>query len=155
MEIINSPGIYRLVFPDGCYVGQSKNVKLRLKQHASKIAEGIHPNAKIRAGVSKYGEPLYEALEYCTLADLNAAEIHWMDVYDCYPDGYNLKPGGDFARPVERIELISTCTLDEQDMYMRMLIFPIIIGILFGFINVGLGIIVWFISFFIFYCRCH
>lgn len=155
MEITNSPGIYRLVFPDGSYVGQSKNVKSRLKQHASKILDGIHPNSKIREGVKLHGEPLYEVLEYCSLAKLNEAEIYWMDVYDCYPNGYNQKPGGDYARPIERIELISTCTLDEQEQYMLMLAMPILFGILAGFINVGLGIIVWFISFFIFYCRCH
>lgn len=99
MQILNKPGIYRLAFPDGSYVGQSKNVKSRLKQHKDKILEGIHPNKKIRAGIESHGEPEYEVLEYCSLGALNAAEIHWMDVYDCFPNGYNLKEGGDYTRP--------------------------------------------------------
>lgn len=155
MEALSRPGIYRLVFPDGSYVGQSANVKSRLKQHLTKMTEGIHTNYKIRAAVAEYGLPTMEVLEYCSLGALNAAEIHWMDKYDCFPNGYNLKEGGDYPREVASSEcLMVLSTPKEQEEAMLMLVIPILIGFPFGFIHVGLGFLVWFVSFFIYYL-CH
>lgn len=42
--------------------------------------------------------PKISVLCYCSLAELNSAEIYWMAEYDCYPNGYNQKPGGGFIR---------------------------------------------------------
>lgn len=93
-----SPGIYLLEFPDGCYVGQSNNVKSRIYQHTSKMVEHLHPNRRIRAGYREFGMPIISVLCYCSLSELNAAEIYWMSQYNCFPNGYNQKPGGDYAR---------------------------------------------------------
>lgn len=92
------PGIYLLEFPDGNYVGQSNNIKSRLFQHTSKMAERIHPNKRIRRGFAAYGMPEISVLCYCPLDQLNNAEIYWMGVHDCYPAGYNQQPGGGYPR---------------------------------------------------------
>ncbi len=93
-------GIYLLRYPDGCYVGQSNNVVKRLNKHRAQLLEGIHPNKKLRLAYARYGYlPTFDVLDYCSLSKLNNAEIHWMEVHDCYPNGYNQKPGGGFTRP--------------------------------------------------------
>lgn len=74
------------------------------------MVEHIHPNRRIRAAYRTHGMPLIRVLCYCSLAELNAAEVYWMNQYNCYPNGYNQKPGGDYVR--KGVIDVSYCGLD-------------------------------------------
>ena len=37
----------------------------------------------------------FEILELCPIEDLNRRENHYIDLYDCITNGYNLKGGSD------------------------------------------------------------
>jgi hypothetical protein len=105
-----------LSFPDGNYVGQSNNVERRIKKHISQMKEGIHPNARIRDGVTNYGLPNVHTLCHCSLEDLNDLEIAYMDIYNCYPNGYNLKPGGGFTRNTTSIPVTNNSILNTSQL---------------------------------------
>lgn len=99
------------------------------------MLEGIHPNKRIRAGIERFGMPRVEVLEYCGLEDLNSREIYWMDQYNCFPGGYNQKPGGGVAGR-DRVAIA-----EPVDSWLPYICIMILVLVLLGlfFINFGLG----------------
>ena len=90
-----SCGIYKIqnLINNNCYIGQSKNIELRWKEH------------KKNKGCLKY--PLYlafqkyklenfsfEIVEECSQELLNEKEIYWIKKFDSYFNGYNQTLGG-------------------------------------------------------------
>lgn len=83
------------------YVGQTKNIKDRHRQHIK--YDPYHENAKeynypLSRGIRKYGEEYYtlEILEDNILTDNEAdeREKYWIKFYDTYWNGYNQTMGG-------------------------------------------------------------
>lgn len=74
------------------YVGQSRNIKLRLAQHS----KGKEVFAVGRA-IAKHGWAAFsvEVLEECEPESLNQRETHWIETLRTMsPAGYNLRTGG-------------------------------------------------------------
>jgi group I intron endonuclease len=63
------------------YVGQSQRIAKRLTTHRGRLRSGNHPNPKLQAAFSAYGEAAFAfaALEVCDVANLDAREQHWID----------------------------------------------------------------------------
>jgi group I intron endonuclease len=93
----NSSGIYlfKNKLNGKAYVGQSKKVLTRKKQHErgdTKNSRRFH-NAMKKHGVEIFN---FEVLEYCSAELLDEREAYWINKLNTlYPKGYNLTSGGD------------------------------------------------------------
>lgn len=65
------------------YIGQSVNMKQRIKQHYSALNRGDHSSIYLQRAFKKYGKVAFEAiiLERCLLETLTLREQYWMDYY--------------------------------------------------------------------------
>lgn len=75
-------GIYKITSPSGrIYIGQTSSIAKRRTQY-----EGLRCKSQPRlyASLIKYGfsEHIFEAIEECSVEDLNTRERHWQDLYD-------------------------------------------------------------------------
>ena len=82
------PGIYKIVniINGKFYIGSTKNLYKRSREHYSKLNTGKHPNLKLMNSIKKYGIDnfKFEALEInCKIDDLLMLEGYFI---------YNLKP---------------------------------------------------------------
>ena len=85
-------GIYRIVHKVSrkSYVGQSSNIGDRWISHMSPNGSAI--SAAIEACPVDF---TFEILELCPIEELISRENHYIDLYDCITNGYNLKGGTD------------------------------------------------------------
>ena len=87
-------GIYKITnkINSHSYIGQSVDIYKRW--HSHKYAD-CKPSA-IHSAIKKYGLENFnfEILERCPREQLNEREIHWIEYYNTYKDGYNLTIGG-------------------------------------------------------------
>lgn len=85
--------IYRIVHADGKqYVGQTQNLRRRLKEHARAANQTLISRAIRKHGADSF---IAEILEMCDPADLDAKEKSWIDrLASMAPDGFNLRSGG-------------------------------------------------------------
>ncbi|MBT9137247.1 MAG: hypothetical protein DDT34_02335 [Firmicutes bacterium] len=75
-----SAGIYRLHSPFGSYVGQSRNLRSRLRQHAKELASGSHKNSDLTLVFDAIGEELLaEVLELVPSGLETSALTVWLD----------------------------------------------------------------------------
>lgn len=89
-------GIYKITDPEGkIYVGLSKNIELRWKQHANLRFGG---NNKLRGSFIKYGSSnhVFSIIEELTNDDklLRKQERYWIRYYNSFNDGLNENGGG-------------------------------------------------------------
>lgn len=88
-------GIYRIVNRANgkCYVGSSKNLTRRKKDHMRLLESGTHHSTKLKNALRKYGLLAFEfeVLEHCDIGSLLIREAHWMGVYDAVDNGYNVR----------------------------------------------------------------
>ena len=94
-------GIYRIYHKDTgkAYIGQSRNIEQRLREHKKGSSKGAIGNA-----LRKYGKAgfVFEVLEVCSENNIHARECHWIAALDCIaPNGYNLTAGGEGGSPSE------------------------------------------------------
>lgn len=100
MEIVQEKsGIYCIknILSNKMYIGQSLNVKKRIKDHFRKLPKGTDECSCLQRAYSKYGNDIFEVfiLEYCSSSDLNEKEKYYINKYNTkIPNGYNLTNGG-------------------------------------------------------------
>ena len=72
------------------YIGQTKNVKKRFKEHIN-----AETNSAIHNAIKKYGKEnfTFEIIEG-PIKNYNEREIYWIEFYNSYRNGYNLTIGG-------------------------------------------------------------
>lgn len=72
------------------YIGQSNNIKYRIRQHKSHLRHNTHYNLFLQKSWNKYGEENFEfsIVEECELSQLNDRETYWCNYYK--PNVYNL-----------------------------------------------------------------
>lgn len=97
-KIANS-GIYLIQnsLTKQAYVGQSKNIKVRIKQHLRCLRNGNHPNKKLQNSWNSYTESDFKisTLQNCDIEFLTSYEIKYYEYYKTLPAGiYNLMPPG-------------------------------------------------------------
>lgn len=96
----NFPGIYIFtnLINNKKYVGQSKNIRKRLKQHEYTINHGKHL-CSIHKAILKYGMHNFKIEKYMyPLHLLNTAETLYIKIFDTFNNGYNETTGGDNKR---------------------------------------------------------
>lgn len=88
-----STGIYCIknILSNKCYVGQSRCISKRLRQHFANAARGSTKCAALYAAIRAYGANTFaiEVLELCDLAELNTQEQLWVKQLETVaPYGY-------------------------------------------------------------------
>lgn len=80
------------------YIGQSVNLKYRMRRQRQCLRDRIHENDYLQKHVNKYGIDNFEFLviEKCELDALDERERYWIAHYDSMnrAKGYNLESGG-------------------------------------------------------------
>ena len=86
-------GVYKIknVINNKLYIGSSLNVNKRIKQHKRSLLKGNHHSVKLQRSYDKYGENnfKYEIIEETYIENLIIREQHYIDLFDCYNNGYN------------------------------------------------------------------
>ena len=96
----NNSGIYCIenIISSKKYIGQSKCINERWKNHISELNLGHHHNSYLQNSWNKYGEKGFKfyVLEFCSNDKLNEKERYYIDYYNTLDRnyGYNLKSGG-------------------------------------------------------------
>lgn len=93
--------VYRIVcFANGkVYVGQAANPEQRRYFHFNKLARNRHANRHMQNAYNYHGKEsfYFEILEQCIPPDQIAErELYWVEHFDCYHNGFNATPGGDY-----------------------------------------------------------
>lgn len=85
------------------YIGQSKNINKRIKEHINALKNGVHQNKHLQFAFDKYGINNFDIdiLESCSEDNLNEREIYYINFYNSTSRncGYNIESGGN-ASPV-------------------------------------------------------
>jgi group I intron endonuclease len=96
LDIISISGVYQIVnlINGKRYIGSSKNIKSRWKEHLDKLNKNKHYNIHLKNSWNKYGKEnfKFEIIEECLENDLADKEQYWIDYYRSYERnyGYNL-----------------------------------------------------------------
>lgn len=93
-------GIYKItcLTNNKCYIGQSVNVYVRIKQHKTDLKGNRHNNKYLQNIYNKYGEHsfAYEIIETCPVEELDNRERYWIKYYGGEEDksNCNFESGG-------------------------------------------------------------
>lgn len=82
------------------YVGQSKHIKRRWREHSRGVEESV-----ISKAISKYGAEnfSFSVVEKCRIKDLDKREIYYITKHNTFKDGYNMTVGGDGVKGVGKV----------------------------------------------------
>lgn len=97
--MINIQGIYAIknIINNKVYIGQSVDINKRFKQHLWGLNHNRHDNPHLQNSWNKYKEENFEFIVLEEVEDINNLDIqeqYWIDEFNSYNDGYNLKLGG-------------------------------------------------------------
>lgn len=90
-------GIYKIenVVNNKIYIGRSKNIDRRIKQHKTELRQQKHGNRYLQNSWNKHGEGsfLFTVVEYCDIHSLEEREIYWISEYKATDRniGFNIK----------------------------------------------------------------
>lgn len=90
-------GVYEIVNLATCkkYIGSSKNVELRLRQHYLLLKRGVHYNKHLQNSFNKYNENafIFRVIEYCQKETRVDIEKEYVEKHNCLNDyfGYNIR----------------------------------------------------------------
>lgn len=78
------------------YIGQSKDIHRRWGGHISKLRNNRHKNEKLQNAWNKYGESNFHfnIIEIVDAEKLDEAEVHYIELYNSFKNGYNKDTGG-------------------------------------------------------------
>jgi group I intron endonuclease len=98
--LLEESGIYafRNILDGKVYVGQTKHVRTRKKQHER---GDTNNSRRFHNAMKKHGAEAFEfiVLEYCLEQNLDEREVYWIgELNSLYPNGYNLSSGGGALR---------------------------------------------------------
>ncbi len=106
-------GIYMFRNKDNgkVYIGQSKYLHARYREHKSELLKGMHHNSYFQHAVNVHGFDAFEysVLERCSVEDLDDRETYYIDKYNARDRdfGYNIREAGNESNmPIETIEKI-------------------------------------------------
>lgn len=85
-------GIYKLYWSNNSYyyIGQSVNLRARFRKHMVRLRSNRHENNRVQSIYNKYGDPLFEVLEYTN--SLDEREQAFLDDYFGKDDCCNMCP---------------------------------------------------------------
>ena len=80
------------------YIGQSKYLHSRYREHKSELLNGVHHNSYLQRAVNAHGFDAFEysILERCAVSDLDAREAYYIELYKSRDRmyGYNIREAG-------------------------------------------------------------
>lgn len=89
-------GIYQILNKKNnkSYVGSSKCVVSRSKNHFNSLINNKHHSSKLQIDWNIYGKDNFKflILEHCELHLLIEKEQYWIDTLDSFKNGYNMRP---------------------------------------------------------------
>ena len=91
-------GIYCFYFlqkPNEFYIGKGTSILVRVQNHISALKRGNHFNIKVQNYYYKYGLPIFEVLEECSIDTLAEKEIEYIKEFNSFNSGLNLTNGGE------------------------------------------------------------
>lgn len=77
-------GIYRIEINNKFYIGSSKNLNARLKEHERDLRKNIHNNKYLQRAFNKYKKCTFTILELCKVEDLVEKEYFWFQKQGIY-----------------------------------------------------------------------
>ncbi len=84
------------------YIGQSKNIKNRMRQHFFQMKKGTHGNEHMKRAYEKYGKEAFSfsVIEYCEPEILHEREFFWINHYDSgnSEKGFNILKDVNYAK---------------------------------------------------------
>lgn len=85
------------------YVGSSKDIESRWKDHKRRLNNGIHKNEHLQRAWKKYGESgfTFTTIETCEREMLVELEQKYIDKYDSINKGYNQREAGSIGQHSE------------------------------------------------------
>jgi hypothetical protein len=89
-----SSGIYMIECNGNKYVGKSKDIEHRWKDHISQLKRGKHKNKYIQGMWDNYSENfVFSVLEYCPTNEIDKREDYWVETLNTMiPNGMNIMP---------------------------------------------------------------
>lgn len=110
-------GIYKItnIAVNKVYIGSSKDIEKRLKQHFGMLKGNRHHSVKLQRAYEKYGKDNFvtEVVEECTQDQLLIREQVWMDLLDVYYSGYNCSESSSYPTST-----VSHSLLDKGDKWI-------------------------------------
>lgn len=91
------------------YVGKTnRTVKERYQEHLLAIHKSVNDDRKLYKAFKKYGIENFDLalIEECTTENVEDREMHWIEHYDSYRNGYNMTLGGDGKSYVQEMPVI-------------------------------------------------
>ena len=84
------------------YIGQSKDVYGRLRDHKNKLVTKKHHNRLLQRAYNKYGEDcfIFSTFKECSINELDLYERFYIDLLDTINSGYNLESGGNLYKTI-------------------------------------------------------
>ena len=104
-------GIYKItnIINGKVYIGQSTNLKDRIKQHKSMIKNYNENNNYLRKATKKYGYKNFkiEIIKFCDEKELDYYEIYYIDLYKSSDRkfGYNIELGGNINKHLSKEQI--------------------------------------------------
>lgn len=99
-------GIYKIICKETgkVYVGQSRQLDQRFRNHMSDLKRGKHGNLYMKRAYEKYGKDAFEfvIIEHCEVEKLEERERFWINFYDsCNEEkGFNLLKDPKFEKAI-------------------------------------------------------
>jgi group I intron endonuclease len=96
-------GVYQIrnTVNDKRYIGSTKHLSGRRKEHFRKLEQNNHENRHLQRSFNKYGKENFQfsVIVKCDKIRLEEYEQYWMDRLDICNDeeGYNIRPKADFS----------------------------------------------------------
>jgi len=85
-------GIYKItnIINNKVYIGQSKDIFIRLRSHKSSLKSNIHFNIYLQRSYNKHGIDnfIFEILEECNENILNEKEAYWINYHNSCNKSY-------------------------------------------------------------------
>lgn len=99
-------GIYKIINISSkkVYIGQSKNIEKRWREHIKLLKKGNHHSIKLQRSWNKSGENKFEfeIIEECSIENLDSREQHWIDYYDSINKGFNIVNVGETPKTTKQ-----------------------------------------------------
>lgn len=111
MKIDSGIYMFQNIHNGKVYIGQSKYLHSRYREHKSELMHGTHHNSYLQRAVKAHGFDSFEysILERCPVEDLNSREAYYIDLYNARnrAHGYNIREAGNESDlPAETVEKI-------------------------------------------------
>ena len=87
-------GIYYILCDGKYYIGKSKDIDRRIKQHISEAMNKVHLHNGLHKAMA-YSDWSWGIIEMCPQRSLNKREQYWIEHFDTYNTGWNRTMGGD------------------------------------------------------------